>query len=260
MGTHRISGFTLIELSIVLVIIGLIVGGILMGREMIEAAQIRQQIGQLTEYQQGYNAFKNKYNRLPGDLSNNARSSFGLNTVNATGLPNTQCGNENGMIDSVWWVGQETASTYCEPLAIFADLSSASLVPDKVATTTYNASVDMGVNAPAMKFQPQAGLIMLSYQGFMGIFMGMSLSGITSNMHWVYQHYSSKVFVPQQAFVIDTKLDDGKPRTGAVIAAVQTTNYLSAETISNACITTSANNTYNTTEPTVQCFLWVRNP
>lgn len=41
------SGFTLIELSIVLVIIGLIVGGVLVGRDLIKAAEVRAQVSQI---------------------------------------------------------------------------------------------------------------------------------------------------------------------------------------------------------------------
>jgi prepilin-type N-terminal cleavage/methylation domain-containing protein len=46
----RQTGFTLIELSIVLVIIGLIVGVILVGPDLIEAATIRSQISQIDKY------------------------------------------------------------------------------------------------------------------------------------------------------------------------------------------------------------------
>ena len=49
------SGFTLIELSIVLVIIGLIIGGILVGRDLINASAIRAQISQIDKYQQAAN-------------------------------------------------------------------------------------------------------------------------------------------------------------------------------------------------------------
>jgi len=59
------SGFTLIELSIVLVIIGLIVGGVLVGRDLISAASVRAQITQIEKYQQAVNAFRDKYGGVP---------------------------------------------------------------------------------------------------------------------------------------------------------------------------------------------------
>jgi len=73
MGTRRSRGFTLIELSIVLVVIGLIVAGVLGGRELIRAAQIRKQIGQMQDYQTAYNTFRNKYNCIPGDCTDPSR-------------------------------------------------------------------------------------------------------------------------------------------------------------------------------------------
>ena len=65
---HPRSGFTLVELSIVLVIIGLIAGGVLVGRDLIEAAAIRQQITQVERFKTAVQTFRTKYNGLPGDL------------------------------------------------------------------------------------------------------------------------------------------------------------------------------------------------
>jgi prepilin-type N-terminal cleavage/methylation domain-containing protein len=70
------QGFTLIELSIVLVIIGLIVGGVLVGQDLIRAAAVRGQISQIEKYQTAVNTFRTKYDGLPGDLSNAANFGF----------------------------------------------------------------------------------------------------------------------------------------------------------------------------------------
>jgi prepilin-type N-terminal cleavage/methylation domain-containing protein len=72
------SGFTLIELSIVLVIIGLIVGGVLVGRDLISAAVVPAQISQIEKYQQAVNTFKGKYGYLPGDIPEPYASQFGF--------------------------------------------------------------------------------------------------------------------------------------------------------------------------------------
>jgi len=67
--TRSQKGFTLIELSIVLVVIGLIVGGVLVGREMIRAAELRSVMSDITQFETSINTFKIKYNCLPGDCS-----------------------------------------------------------------------------------------------------------------------------------------------------------------------------------------------
>jgi prepilin-type N-terminal cleavage/methylation domain-containing protein len=63
-------GFTLIELSIVLVIIGLIAGGILAGSELIHASKVRATVKRFTEIDTAVNTYRTKYACLPGDCVN----------------------------------------------------------------------------------------------------------------------------------------------------------------------------------------------
>src|SRR6201999_1632157 len=88
------QGFTLIELSIVLVIIGLIVGGVLVGQDLIRAAAVRAQISQIEKYQTAVNTFRGKYGGLPGDLSASSAAQFGF--VSRGG--STGQGDGNGVI------------------------------------------------------------------------------------------------------------------------------------------------------------------
>jgi prepilin-type N-terminal cleavage/methylation domain-containing protein len=71
-------GFTLIELSIVLVIIGLIIGGVLVGQDLIRAAGVRATISQIEQYNTAVNTFMEKYGYLPGDIKDPDASNFGL--------------------------------------------------------------------------------------------------------------------------------------------------------------------------------------
>ena len=76
-------------------IIGLIVGGVLVGRDLIAAAEVRAQITQIEKYQAAINTFKIKYNNyLPGDIPDPLASQMGLQ---ARGTAPGQ-GDGNGMI------------------------------------------------------------------------------------------------------------------------------------------------------------------
>lgn len=62
------SGFTLIELAIVLVVIGLLLGGVLKGAELITGARVRNIANQSSGVQAAYYAFVDRYRRIPGDM------------------------------------------------------------------------------------------------------------------------------------------------------------------------------------------------
>ena len=61
------KGFTLVELSIVLVIIGLLIGGILVGQSLIESAKINRFLSELQQYEIATIQFHRKFKKYPGD-------------------------------------------------------------------------------------------------------------------------------------------------------------------------------------------------
>lgn len=96
-------GFSLVELSIVLVILGLLTGGILAGQSLIRAAELRRLQNDFSRYTGAVHTFRDKYFALPGDMAN-ASAFWGLlasgaacNTTPATG-PATCNGNGNGQV------------------------------------------------------------------------------------------------------------------------------------------------------------------
>jgi len=62
------AGFTLVEMSIVLVVMGLVIGGVFVGQDMIESAKVKAQLNQIEKYQTAVNLFETKYNYIPGDV------------------------------------------------------------------------------------------------------------------------------------------------------------------------------------------------
>jgi prepilin-type N-terminal cleavage/methylation domain-containing protein len=90
-------GFTLIEMSIVLVIIGVLAGAILVGQNLIFAAQIIGTVSAMDRYKQAYNTFVNKYNCVPGDCPK--ATSFGLFSAGVCqngGVPSTNSNGDGG--------------------------------------------------------------------------------------------------------------------------------------------------------------------
>ncbi len=80
-------GFTLVELSIVLVILGLLVGGVLAGQSLIRASELRAIVTERDKFTTAINAFRDKYFALPGDKADAFRfwgASCGTDTTDAS--------------------------------------------------------------------------------------------------------------------------------------------------------------------------------
>jgi prepilin-type N-terminal cleavage/methylation domain-containing protein len=117
----RRRGFTLVEMAIVLVILGLLVGGVLVGRDLIEVAKIRQQTSQLEQYTTAMHTFRDKYNNLPGDLLASTASGLGL----ASRGGSVGHGDGNGLIEACSSGGLIAG---CESLLVWSDLSFFGLI------------------------------------------------------------------------------------------------------------------------------------
>jgi hypothetical protein len=121
-------------MSIVLVIIGLIAGAILVGQNLIFAAQVQGTISAMDRYKQAYNTFLTKYNCVPSDCP--SATSFGLfsaGVCQAGGVPNSNSnGDGDGYIYS-YADGSELPNGNgldCESWSAFGHLYSAHLIHD----------------------------------------------------------------------------------------------------------------------------------
>lgn len=230
------DGFTLIEISIVLVIIGLIVGGILTGQDLINVAAIRAQISQIEKYQTAVRTFQGKYGYLPGDIPNPYASQFGFQSRGT----NTAEGDGNGIIESNCG---DVAGTHngswegCGELAVFwEDLSTARLIDTTIfgvdtagngypAISAHFQNVTPTSTPNITQWLPAAKIgnsnyVYLYSQSATNYF---TVSTVTQ-IGWNIQSSSNPGLTAQQAYNIDNKVDDGLPQSGNVTACYQ--NYL----------------------------------
>lgn len=94
---NKQRGFTLIEIAIVLVIIGLLLGGVLKGQELITSARVRNLIAQQDGVKAAYFGFLDRYRALPGDYTAAAANINGVSAASPCGGGN---GNGNGQIEA----------------------------------------------------------------------------------------------------------------------------------------------------------------
>jgi prepilin-type N-terminal cleavage/methylation domain-containing protein len=258
----KAKGFTLVELSIVLVIIGLIVGGVLTGLDLIKSAEIRAQIRQIAEYNTALNTFKAKYNYLPGDLPPSEATAVGFSNSFSDGWNNNvrdgvTIGNGDGFITDVYGLHLGGYSNYDrgEAMLFWLDLEAANLIHPSLTTLPAPAFPSGGIYPnPIAKLGNNNFVLIdeLNHQNTFLLQKGNPQGGI---------HNGTAALSPLEAQAIDGKIDDGLPLSGKVTVCNPT--YCSAGANSPAdgiCRTAITNpQSYNTTVPayanTPSCWL-----
>lgn len=234
-------GFTLIELSIVLVVIGLLVGGVLIGRDLIIASEVRATVSQVDKYRSAVNTFRLKYGDLPGDIGNTYPNPYGLYIWSGSITKN------DGLIGGY---PNYSLSPYSETLGFWRNLSDANLVDGQFGSigcsrdSTFGAilgpggtSCSVDLSFPVSKGFNQHFIVfndgMYNYYGIYPI----AYIGGTGNWRYIF---GNSGIPPIQAYNMDTKMDDGMPISGVMqaqgITAVNTAPTAAATPTAATCV------------------------
>ena len=209
------SGFTLIEIAIVLVIIGLLLGGVLKGQELITAARVRNLISNQDGVKAAYFGFLDRYRALPGDYSA-ARTNIPNCTADAT-CPN---GDGDGQIEAAQ-----------ESIASWSHLSKAGFI---TGNYDYNAT-ESPTTTPS---NPYGSRIQLIYDN---VYRDAAADTGTAR-----HNLKTGANIPSDIMAeVDRKVDDGVGNAGAL----RHSTYGASGTFAQ-CTT---NNAWNSQTPFTNC-------
>lgn len=229
--------FSLVELSIVLVILGLLTGGILAGQSLIKAAELRAVSTEAQRYTAAFNTFRDKYFAAPGDMLN-ASKFWGVSTACGGAAADGVCdGNANGIIE----VGS-TGGAWAEMFQLWRQLAKAGLVEGSytgIAGPGTGIDSVIATNIPPSRFSNSGWSVypLANYGGDAATYRADYGNQLIVGGRIVNSITEGSNFKPEEAWNIDTKMDDGKPGTGKVMPR-DNPGFGTA----NSC-TTSANNT-----------------
>ncbi len=180
----RQKGFTLVEIAIVLVIIGLLLGGILKGQEMITQAKIKNVIADFSGISAAYHGYQDRYRSIPGD------------DPGATRWAGATAGSGNGIV-----AGAYNSATATDESRLWWDhLRRSGFVAGNGTQQPFNAVAGMiGV---------QTGDAQATIGPTLGGFSGLIIC--SANL-------PDKI-----AIAVDTQVDDGASNAGSVRALLQT--------------------------------------
>ena len=202
---QRQQGFTLIEIAIVLVIIGLLLGGVLKGQELINSAKVKNIVSEIKNTSVMVYAYQDRFRALPGDQTpEQLQASLGTDaepcTTNAPG-----CKRGNGRIDGDWNANDNTNRS--ETYVMWQHIRLANLA-------TGSTTIAAGYGPRNVENSP------------IGVESGIAADG--SAAPWIAGMRASFYVCTggiQGRYVrqIDTTMDDGETSTGSVQATAGTT-------------------------------------
>lgn len=194
-GRQAQSGFTLVEIAIVLVIIGLLLGGVLKGQELIENGRVKNAANDMNGIVAAYNSYLDRYRKVAGDDGPVANL-----TARGTAWAGMAAGNNNGILDVN--AGQ-TFTGGGEGATFFQHLRAAGFITGNPA--------DAGANAlPVNAWGGRLGVINVAVQGRPAARVMVCMGNVPG----------------KAAAALDVQLDDGRPDNGSFRATQGANNVV----------------------------------
>lgn len=242
------KGFTLVEISIVLVIIGLLIGGILAAQSMIETSVINAQVRQFGQFDAMVMSFKAKYNYLPGDapaFGGNGDGAISTGNCDSPGYVHTFfCESPNfwPSIDPKEYPGPELS-------LVPPGNQPISSGPEKNVPLAKLGIKGAFITASALgnDYSAWGGGYILDFSDIKNFYAILHPTQAQTPFSGLY-HFSvtrndtnNSAVKPKELLALDTKMDDGAPATGNVIAGKMGDNGSAAGGINDSAITNCVN-------------------
>lgn len=254
LNTEGQRGFTLVELAIVMIIIGLLIGGVLKGQELISNAEVSASAAQVKATEAGMSTFQDAYGGIPGDINNP-----GARIPNCAGIcaatDAAPINVANGRIEQVPGAAQTIAPGQ-ESTTYWAQLAASDIIGGVVPNATALQGTVSHPEFPAggalrVGFHPGGAVVgdgTMATNTPAGTYLNTTID--LGNVAGTAGDFA---LTPSQAFRIDSKIDDGRPNTGTVLGGGG-----NAGAAGDCALLATAPADYNTSQTSLNCNVYMR--
>lgn len=226
------AGYTLVEMAVVITIISLLVGGVMVGQNMIRSSNIQAVVAGVETYRSAVMKFQDRFLELPGDFQTATTNWSGNGIANGNG--NGRIGGDDAAAPSL--NNDCVASNWQEQWNVWVHLSKAGLIPGEYSNPGAGNTIYINKD-PAVPLSPNVPKTEIDRGGYTLRFCG-DITSSSTYFNATYGHTMQVgngltsqggtrkgLFAPKEAAAIDGKVDDGFPHKGKVLAPKMSDAY-----------------------------------